>query len=318
MRTRRTFRLRTLGVAAAAAALLLTACGGDSDTSGTGSTASPKGAITVGSANFGESEILAEIFAGALAKDGWTVSKKLNIGNREVYLKAMENGEIGVVPEYIGTLTEEFNKAVNGPAAAAEKPLASGDAAATFQALTGLANGKGFEVAAFSPAADQNAFAVTKTFAQANGLTKVSDLAKLNGTLVLGGPPECDVRPFCLPGLQKTYGLSFKELKKLDAGGPKTMGALKDGSIQVGLVFSSDGAVVANDLQVLEDDKALQTADNITALIRQDRAAAKAPLEAVLAKLTTEQLTDLNKRFSVDKEDAATLASDWLKANGLG
>ena len=144
------------------------------------------------------------------------------------------------MPEYVGTLTEFLNKKINGPNAAA---LASSDLQATVTALSGLAGKRNLKVLKPAEAADQNAFAVTKNFATAHNLTKLSDLKGYSGKLVLGGPPECPTRPFCQPGLEKTYGLKFSSFVSLDAGGPLTKTALKTGKVQLGLVFSSDSSL---------------------------------------------------------------------------
>ena len=265
----------------------------------------PKGKVTVGSADFGESEIIANMYSQALKKAGYDVTEKFKIGSREVYIKAIEKGEIDVVPEYIGTLTEFYNAQINGPDAPSTKPLATPDKDKTYQALQGLVTQKNLTVLPPSTAADQNAFAVTKDFADKNGLAKLSE-------------PECDKRQFCLVGLQQVYELRFKEVKKLDSGGPKTIAALADGSIDVGLVFSSDGAVAAQNLVVLEDDKKLQTADNIAALVRNSvPQEARDVLDRVDQALTTPKLQELNKKYSVDKEDAKDLAEQFLKAERL-
>jgi osmoprotectant transport system substrate-binding protein len=197
------------------------------------------GEIVVGAANFGENQILANLFAGALDAAGFD-ARVQPVTNREVYEPALENGQLDVVPEYVGTLTEFLNKKVNGPDAEA---VASGDLDATVEALRGLAEPLGITVLEPSEAQDQNAFAVTKAFAEANDLTTLSDLADFEGELVLGGPPECPTRPFCQPGLEETYGIEFSEFVALDAGGPLTKTALRQGEIQVGLVFSSDGSL---------------------------------------------------------------------------
>jgi len=314
MRTTR-FR-RLLGAVALISAAVLTAaaCGGNNSTAGSTS----KGKITVGSADFGESQIIASMYSQALQKSGYDVTEKFKIGSREVYIKSLDSGEIDVVPEYIGTLTEYYNAQFNGPDAPTKAPLASADPDKTYTALQGLVSQKKLTALKPSKAADQNAFAVTKDFADKNGLSKMSDLAKLNGQLTLGAGPECPTRHFCLLGLQSVYGLKFKDVKKLDSGGPKTLGALADGSIQVGLVFSSDGAVQAQNLVVLEDDKHLQTADNITALLRDSVPSdAQQVLDKVNQALTTEKLQELNKRFTVDKEDAKDLAKEFLSSIGL-
>src|SRR6266550_1525157 len=218
----------------AAVMLVTAACGNNDGSSSSPSSGAPKGKVTVGSANFGESEIIANMYSQALKKAGYDVAEKFNIGSREVYIKAIENGEIDVVPEYIGTLTEFYNAQINGPDAPNTKPLATSDKDKTYQAVQGLVARKNLTVLPPSEAKDENAFAVTKDFADKNGLAKLSDLAKLNGQLTLGAGPECDKRRFCLIGLQQVYGLRFKEVKKLDSGGPKTVAALAGGSIQVG------------------------------------------------------------------------------------
>ena len=197
------------------------------------------GALVVGAAGFSENQILANLFEGALDAAGFDASVK-NVTNREVYAPALESGQLDVFPEYVGTLTEFLNKKAGGPDAPAK---ASGDLAATTTALRGLAEPRGLTVLEPSEAADQNAFAVTKAFADANSLTKLSDLKGFKGDLVLGGPPECPTRPFCQPGLEKTYGIEFSEFVSLDAGGPLTKTALKQGRVQLGLVFSSDGSL---------------------------------------------------------------------------
>ncbi|MCW2572640.1 MAG: Glycine betaine/choline-binding protein of an ABC-type transport system, partial [Frankiales bacterium] len=197
------------------------------------------GKVVVGGANFNESQILANIYAEVLKAAGFDASVK-PVTNREVYEPALERGDIQVFPEYAGTLTEFLNKKENGPNAT---PLASTDITATVTALRGLADKKGLKVLDPAQAADQNAFAVTKTFATDNGLHTLSDLKNYKGNLVLGGPPECPTRPFCQLGLEKVYGLHFSSFISLDTGGPLTKAALKQGKIQIGLVFSSDSSL---------------------------------------------------------------------------
>jgi osmoprotectant transport system substrate-binding protein len=145
--------------------------------------------------------------------------------------------------------------------------------------------------------------------------------ATLASTLVLGGPPECPQRPFCAVGLETTYGLTFKEFKPLDAGGPITVEAVKNGQVDVGLLFTSDPAIAANGFVLLADDKQLQLADNLVPVLRQavlDATPAVADLlNGWMAKLTQEVLTDLNKQVSVDQKDPKDVVEAWLGANGL-
>ena len=183
-----------------------------------------------------------KIYAQALNAAGFQASVK-TVGNRELYLPALEKGELQVVPEYAGTLTEFINKDQNGANAA---PKASGDLDATVAALTQLGDAVGLKFADPAEAADQNTFAVTTAFADKYGVKTLSDLAaKCGSGLVLGGPPECPDRPFCQPGLESKYGLAFDSFTALDAGGPLSKTALKQGKVALALVFSSDAALAS-------------------------------------------------------------------------
>ena len=205
------------------------------DTSGSGK-------VVVGAGNFSESATLAELYALALRDAGYTVEVR-TIGNRETYEPALESGELTVVPEYAGTLTEFLNKKVNGPDATDKNPQASADLDATVKNLTTLGEKVGLTFGTPSKAADENAFAVTTAFAKEHDVTTLSDLAGACGGLVLGGPAECPDRPFCEPGLKKTYGLDITQFVSLDAGGPLTKQAITSGQVTLGLVFSSDAAL---------------------------------------------------------------------------
>jgi len=196
-------------------------------------------AVTVGAANFSESATLAEIYAGALRAAGFEASVQ-TIGNRETYEPALELGDLTVVPEYVGTLTEFLNKKINGADAT---PVASSDLDATMTELTALGEQVGLVFGTPAAAQDQNAFAVTAAFAEENGVATLSELAATCGGIVLGGPPECPERTFCQLGLEETYGMEIAEFTSLDAGGPLTKAALTQGEITLGLVFSSDAAL---------------------------------------------------------------------------
>jgi osmoprotectant transport system substrate-binding protein len=162
------------------------------------------------------------------------------IGNRELYEPALEKGEIQVVPEYAATMADFLNGKANGKDAAA---VSSPDLDKTVSGLKGLGDKVGITFGKPSTAQDQNAFAVTKEFADKNGLKTLSDLAsKCSGTAtVLAGPPECPQRPKCQAGLIQVYNFKAGTFSSLDAGGPQTKSALKTGSASVGLVLSSDG-----------------------------------------------------------------------------
>ncbi len=299
--------------------LALAACSSDSPgTDGASGATDPAATpIVIATTNFTETKILAEMYQQVLATAGQPASIK-ELTTREVIAPALEKGEVQLTPEYLGSLTEFLNKATNGPDA---PQVASGDVQGTLTAARGLAEPKSMTLLEPSPAQDQNAFAVTKDFAQANSLTTLSDLGTFSqgSPVSLGGPPECPERPFCQPGLETTYGVSVDTFVPLDAGGPLTIQALTQGKVDVGLVFSSSGSVTANDLVVLTDDKELQTAENIlpalyTPAVTETITAA---LDAVSAVLTTDDLQAMNAAVEIDRKDPADVASEYLAAQGL-
>jgi osmoprotectant transport system substrate-binding protein len=201
------------------------------------------GKLIVGAANFSESQTIAELYKIALTAAGYSVTTQ-TIGDRELYEPSLEKGEIQVVPEYAATLAEFLNGKQNGKNAA---PVASSDVDKTVAALKTLGTKAGLSFGTPAKANDQNAFAVTKAFADQYGVTSLSDFAsKCSGKdSVLGGPAECPKRPFCQQGLEGTYKITFGQFKSLDAGGPLTKQALTGGRISMGLVFSSDAALAS-------------------------------------------------------------------------
>ncbi len=307
MRLKRVF---VLGASMVALALLTTSCG---STGGPSSSASPKGTITIASFNFSESIILAHVYGEALKNKGYTIKYRDKLGNREIVEPALESGQIDLYAGYAATDLNFVDKRQGVDLEAGT------DAQANVQKLNARLSSKGIKALDPSPAIDQNAFAVTKAEADQSHLTKLSDVTAVASGWTLGGPPECPQRPFCKPGLEQTYGLHFKAFKSLDAGGPLTYAAFKSGAINIGLVFSSDGGISANNLVVLEDDKHLQQADNIVPLIRNAVANSEVTslLNSIDAKLNTPDLTALNKSADVDKEDPADLATKWVKDHGF-
>lgn len=206
-----------------------------------GIAATSSGAIVIGAANFSESETLANLYRIVLEAAGYDATVQ-QIGNRELYGPALERGEIHVVPEYAATMADFLNGRVNGAEA---EPVSSPDLTETVTALTELGTQVGLVFGEPSDAQDQNAFAVTQAFADTYGVTTLSELAELcsGEETILGGPPECPERPKCQAGLEDVYGFQAGSFSSLDAGGPQTKQALRDGTISVGLVFSSDAAL---------------------------------------------------------------------------
>ena len=279
-----------------------------------GSTATPgttsKGTITVAGFNFPESSILAELYGQALAHGGYTVNYKLLLGTREVIAPAIQSGQIDLYPGYAATDLEFYNKGAGE---------ATGDAAATTAKLNARLQPLGLVALDPSQAVDQNAFAVTKATQTKYNLTKLSDLAPIGNQLVLGAGPECPTRPFCQPGLEKTYGIHFKAFKALDTDGPATRAAFANGSIQVGLVFSSDSDLNKLGLVVLQDDKHLENADNVVPILRQKVATddVKTILNNIDAKLTTADLVTMNGQVELNHQDADAVAKAYLQQHNF-
>jgi osmoprotectant transport system substrate-binding protein len=302
--THRAFRVT---IAFVVAALVASACGGSGTTA-----AKPN--VKVGSTNFYEQGILGELYAQILENNGYTVERKFNLGNREIVEPALESGQIDLDAEYLATLLSFVDKTAK----------ASTDPKETAKLLQTALSAKKLTVLDAAAATDQNGFVVTKDTAAKYNLKKLSDLTAVGGQLVLGGPPECPspTRPFCIPGLKATYGITFKDFKPLDAGGPLTVAALDGKQIDVGLLFTSDPTIVAKNFVLLEDDKHLQLSDNIAPVVRDDLLAKddgsiKKLLNSISAKLSQDELNGMNKQVSVDKQDPKTVAKAWLQKQGL-
>jgi osmoprotectant transport system substrate-binding protein len=295
-----------VAIMVAIVALVASACGGGAS--------GPKPTVKVGSTNFYEQGILAEAYAQILEANGYTVERKLNLGNREIVEPAIESGQIDIDAEYLATLLVFVDK--NGKA--------STDPKATQTSLQTALNAKNLTVLDFAAATDQNGFVVTKDTQSKYNLKKLSDIASgsAQGQLVLGGPAECPTRPFCKVGLEGTYGIKFKDFKPLDAGGPLTVAALDGKAIDLGLLFTSDPTIVAKSFVLLDDDKHLQLSDNIAPVVRNDLLAKddgtiKKLLNSISAKLSQDELNGMNKLVAVDKQDPKDVAKAWLKKQGL-
>ena len=282
--------------ALAALAILAAACGSTGTSGGT----TNKGTLTIAGFDFAESSILGQLYGQELAHNGYTVNYKARLGKREVVAPAIKAGQIDMYPGYAATDLEYYNSAAGE---------ATGDVTATVQKLNARLQPLGLEALTPSPAVDQNAFAVTKATATKYNLSKLSDLAAVGSELVLGAGPECPTRPFCQPGLEKTYGIHFKSFKSLDTDGPLTRAALANNTIQVGLVFSSDSDLNKLGLVVLQDDKHLENADNVVPIIRTK----DATNDAKSSNLTTAQLVTLNGQVELQHQDADAVARAYLQ-----
>jgi osmoprotectant transport system substrate-binding protein len=274
-------------------------CGGDPM-----STDDPDpGTVTVGSAAFPESEIIAEIYAQALESKGLKVRTKLNIGAREVYIPALKQGEIDVVPEYTGNLLTYLD------------PKATATAPDEVTSALAKAVPSGLAVLQAAPGENKDSLNVTASFAKENGVTSIADLADVDG-LRLAANPEFKQRAYGIPGLEKVYGITGIEFTPIsDGGGPATVKALVSGTVDVADIYSTTPSIKANKLVTLDDPKNLIAAQNVVPLVREDKATDKVSevLNAVSASLTTQELLELNEaNQGKDKAAPAALAKEWV------
>ncbi len=299
-----------LAFTAAAAMLAVASCGSSSDplASGGSTTKAETGTIIVGSANFPENALLAEIYAGALSAKGITVKKTLNIGSRETYIPALKDGSIDLIPEYTGVLAQYFNKNVKATDADGVYAELKAAVPATLTVLDK------------SAAEDKDAVVVTKATADKYKLKTIADLLPIAKDLTLGGPPEWKTRPTGVPGLKKLYNLDFKTFRPLDTGGPLSVQALKNGQVDAVNLFTTDASIAANGFVILDDPKSLFAAQNVVPLITKSKVSPtiSAALNAISAKLDTATLGALVKEVVVDKKDASVVAKEFLTKIGLG
>jgi osmoprotectant transport system substrate-binding protein len=328
-------RLTSMLVATAAAALALTGCSATTSSSssgaqttgssaagtsaGTGTAGAAKGDVVIGAADFSESQLLAQMYAQLLTKAGYT-TKLQTVGKRELYEPALEAGQIDVVPDYLATMAEFLNTKVNGADKAAATPIATSDAAATATALRKIASPLGLTVLEPSKAIDANAFAVTKAFAQAHNLKTLSDLGASGLSVKLAATEECPTRTFCLKALTDKYGIKVSKNDPLGFGTTQTKQAVKDGKDDLGLVGSTDGTLDSFGLVILDDDKHVQLADNLVAIVGKKYAGDSVlaqSLNALNAALTTTDLAALENKVDGERQKPEDVAKAYLTSKGL-
>jgi osmoprotectant transport system substrate-binding protein len=295
------------------AALLLAACGGGGDPLAEQNSAAPSASggqgapVVVGSANFTESTIIAEIYSQALAAKGIQSSTKLNIGSREVYIKALQDSSISVVPEYTGNLLGFVDE--NATAKSAEE----------VEAALPDALPEGLEVLKSSTAIDQDVYVVSKEFSAQNGVTSIADLAKITDGVTVAGFSELEQRDYGPKGLTSVYGVKVKEFKPFDSA-ELMAEELNKGNVDVADLFTTASAISRNQLVQLEDPKQMILPQNVIPLVRSEvaqNATATAALDAVQAALTTEDLIAMNSKVDDDRQDPDQVAKDWLTSKGL-
>lgn len=298
------------GAAVAVALTLgLAACGGgdgDDPLAGGGGSGGGK-TLVVGSADFPESELLGNIYATALAAKGYKIQRKFKIGAREVYYGQVESGAVQVFPEYNGALLARVDKT---------------STASTTDEVNGALKQKlpaSLEILNPSVAEDKDAVVVTAKTATKYKLTTVEDLKPVAGDMVIGGPPEFKTRKQGVVGLEKVYGLRFKQFKSLDTAGPITVSNLRKGQIQAANLFTTDPAIIKNAFVVLQDPKNVFGAQNVVPLVYKPKVddTVRSTLNGISAKLTTQGLLDMNTKMADQKADPEDVAEDWLKSVGL-
>lgn len=304
---------RVLAAAVALAGVMALAACGDSDplSGGGGSCNTDTNQITVGSANFPESETVANIYAEALRANGFNVDTKLNIGSREAYVPAVRNCSISLVPDYTGNLLQYLDKSATATSAAdVDKAL-----------VTAL--GDQLAIGTPAPGQDSDAVVVTKATADRWNLKTIADLAAHSAEVKFAAPAEFQERPGGLPGLKKNYNLDIAPnnfVPIADGGGPATVRALVEGQVTAADIFTTSQAIAENNLVVLEDPKNNFAAQNVVPLFNSAKKSDKllAVLNALSAKLTTSELISLNTAVSgASKTEPAAAAKAWVQAQGL-
>lgn len=266
------------------------------------------GSITIASFDFAESELVAEIYAGALREAGFEVTHLRRVGSRELLLPALERGLVEVLPEYSGSALSFLGGE------------ATSDAAVTAASLDAVVASHGLDALDPAPAQSRNGLVVSADTAERLDLQAISDLRGAADRMSLGGPPECAERPLCIPGFERAYGLTFGSFLPLDVGGPVTAEAVSRGTVDVGLLFTSDGHLARNDLVLLKDDRGLQPAESIIPVVRRDTLERFGVELVDVLDLVSSQLTTRDLRASnalvVDGLSAGAAASRWLDEHG--
>jgi osmoprotectant transport system substrate-binding protein len=298
---------------AAVACVAVAACsssGGGSKSSSGSNPLSPSASntVVVGSANFPENELLAQIYADALKSAGVKVTTKFNIGAREVYYPEVVKGAISIIPEYNGALlTTSVDKTSTATSTADVDAALKAKLPSTAEILNS------------SAAQDKDSITVTQANAAKYHLKSISDLSSVAKGWVIGGPSEFQTRADGIVGLKKVYGLTFKSFSPLDESGPITLSALTSGKVQAADVFTTTPQIITDKLLSLSDPKNMFAAQNVLPLVYKKAASAKviSTLNAVSAKLTTADLLSMNKSLSINHESYTTVADTWLSQNGL-
>lgn len=271
--------------------------------------ANPTTPVSMGAFNFSESLILAEVYAQALRSEGIPTTAISQLTGREGTFPALELGEIDFLPEYNGNALDY----ITGGEATDTDP------AVITKELRAHLEERGLVALESSPAENRDELVVTAETAERYGLRKVSDLKPVAAELTVGGPVEFRERNTGLRGLRNVYGIEFDEFVQTDAGGEQTVNALQDGRIDVARLFSTNPLIEENNWVVLDEDEPFSLPNSITPIVRADVLTDEMAdvINAVSAALTTEDLVEFNRRFTLHDDAPRAIARDFLEAKGL-
>jgi osmoprotectant transport system substrate-binding protein len=272
--------------------------------------------LTIGSAGFTESDLLAQMYALLLKRAGYA-TKVISVTNREIYEPALESGQIDVVPEYAATFADWLNAKKNGSDAT---PVGSPDLAATMKALRALATPRGLTVLDPGRAVDQNAFAVTARYAAEHHLKTLGDLGRSGLPVRLAAGDECVQRPYCAPGLKKTYGIRITAVDPKGVGTTQAKQAVQNGQDQMVLTTTTDATLDNFGLVLLADDKRLQNADYLVPVVNRSRAGSegvRTALGRLNTVLTTADLARLNEQVDSWRRLPEDVARNYLESKHL-
>jgi osmoprotectant transport system substrate-binding protein len=311
---------RIVAALAATGTLFLgAACAGnDVSKSASGSGSSDKGSVTISGQNFTEATLMANMYKLLLENKGYTVTMKL-VGSRDVYMaKGQFPGSVDVVPEYLGGIADKLNQMQNGSNA---KSITTSDVQGTLSAVKPLADKAGITLLDPAEATDQNAFFVTKKYADQNSLKNLSDLGALGKSVVLAAAPDCEGRTDCAGGLSKDYGIKISKVLPLGYASPQTYDSVLKGEAQLGETSTTDASLASQGLMLLQDDKGIQPVQNLIPAVSTDflkkHADVKDVLDSLMAKLTTDDLTQLNGKVGNERQKPEDVAKQYLQDQGL-
>lgn len=298
-------------------AVVAAACGGTSsqDEGEVDRNQGDKGSLPIVSAGFTESDVLANMYAEVLGNAGYKTGVQ-KVSATEVAQGDLEKGRKAIMPQYVATYADLLQRQVNGVDAPS---VASPDLNESYDALKKLAEPLGLTPLEPSKAVDQNAFAVHKDFAAEHNLKTLSDLGELDMPITLAAGTECKDRPYCLPGLEKVYGIEIDKIDPLGVDTVQSKEAVQQGADEMALVLTTDATVEDFDLVVLEDDKNLQNADNVVPIVNTEKLTPEIEeiLNELSSTLTTEDLAQLNKQVDVEQMKPVEVADEYLKDKGL-